>query len=134
MPRIFDNIDLDLLPTLRANRCVISGFHSPVERECLRILLRGTSPVIICPARSLPKRIPPEWQAPLAVGNLLVVSIFPANQSRITAALAARRNAFVASLADEVWIAHVSDTGQLRNLQSQTEANEQPASPGPPPL
>ena len=32
---------------------VIGGFHSPVEQECLRILLRGTQPVIICPARSL---------------------------------------------------------------------------------
>src|ERR1700722_7417750 len=41
-------------------RCIISGFHSPVEMECLRILLRGTQPVIICPARSLEDmRIPP---------------------------------------------------------------------------
>jgi hypothetical protein len=28
---------------------VVSGFHSPVEKECLRILLRGTQPVIILP-------------------------------------------------------------------------------------
>lgn len=34
-------------------RCVISGFHSSVEKECLRILLRGSQPIIICPARSL---------------------------------------------------------------------------------
>ena len=34
-------------------RCIISGFHSPIEKECLRILLRGTQPIIICPARSL---------------------------------------------------------------------------------
>lgn len=100
-----------------ANRCVISGFHSPVERECLRILLRGTSPVIICPARSLPKRIPPEWQAPLAEGRLLVLSFFPASQSRITAALAERRNEFVASLADEVWFAHTSDGGNLQRIK-----------------
>lgn len=49
-----------------AGHCVISGFHSPVEKECLRILLRGEPPIIICPARALPKRIPPEWQASLA--------------------------------------------------------------------
>jgi hypothetical protein len=29
--------------------CVISGFHSPVEKECLRILLRGEPPFTICP-------------------------------------------------------------------------------------
>ncbi|MBI4325626.1 MAG: hypothetical protein HY674_10230 [Chloroflexi bacterium] len=33
-------------------RCVISGFHSPVEKECLRILMRGPQPIIICPARA----------------------------------------------------------------------------------
>src|SRR5580698_11441850 len=50
-----------------AGRCIISGFHSPVERECLRILLRGSQPVIICPARSLEKmRLPADWQKTLA--------------------------------------------------------------------
>ena len=34
-----------------AGHCVVSGFHSPVEKECLRILLRGEPPIIICPAR-----------------------------------------------------------------------------------
>ena len=38
-----------------AGRCIISGFHSPVEKECLRILLRGSQPIIICAARSLAK-------------------------------------------------------------------------------
>ena len=32
---------------------VMSGFHSPVERECLAVLLRGPGPVILCPARGL---------------------------------------------------------------------------------
>ena len=26
-------------------RCIISGFHSPIEKECLLILLRGNQPV-----------------------------------------------------------------------------------------
>ena len=38
---------------------VISGFHSPVEKECLRILLRGKQPIIICLARAMEK-----WTAP----------------------------------------------------------------------
>src|SRR5574341_192332 len=32
---------------------VISGFHSPMEKECLTLLLRGTQPVIVCPARGI---------------------------------------------------------------------------------
>jgi predicted AAA+ superfamily ATPase len=31
---------------------VIGGFHAPMEKECLDLLLRGTQPVVICPARS----------------------------------------------------------------------------------
>ena len=40
-------------------RAVIGGFHSPMEKECLRILLRGPQPVIVCPARGLPA-LPPD--------------------------------------------------------------------------
>ena len=97
-------------------RCVISGFHSPVEKECLRILLRGTSPVIVCPARSLPKRIPPDWQTHLAENRMLILSIFPPQETHITTALAIRRNEFVAALADEAWFAHVTDDGQIGRL------------------
>jgi hypothetical protein len=97
-------------------RCVISGFHSPVEKEGLKILLRGTSPIIVCPARSLPQRLPPEWQDPLSEGRMLVLSIFEQSASRISAALAARRNQYVASLADEVWFAHIQPGGQAEAL------------------
>ena len=93
---------------------MISGFHSPIEKECLCILLRGTSPIIVCPARSLPCRIPPEWRAPISEGRMLVISTFTASESRVTAALAARRNDYVASIADKVWLAHASDGGMLQ--------------------
>ena len=99
-----------------AGRCIIGGFHSPVEKECLSILLRGTSPVIICPARGMPKRIPPEWETPLADGRMLIVSIFPADLARVTADLAARRNDFVAALAEEVWFAHITPGGENQRL------------------
>jgi hypothetical protein len=102
-------------------RCIISGFHSPIEKECLSILLRGTSPVIICPARNLPSRLPPEWRAPIDEGRMLVLSPFAPKESRTTAALAARRNDYVASLADEVWIAHISKGGKLQKTMNACE-------------
>ena len=97
-------------------RCIISGFHSPVEKECLRILLRGSQPIILCPARSLPKRVPPEWRQPLADGRLLLLSGFTDAENRITAELASRRNEFVAALADEVCFAHITPGGQADRL------------------
>ena len=77
-----------------------------MEKECLRILLRGSQSIIICPARALPQRVPPEWRQPLADGRLLILSAFRAGEKRITTELAIRRNEFVAALADEIWIAH----------------------------
>jgi predicted Rossmann fold nucleotide-binding protein DprA/Smf involved in DNA uptake len=100
-----------------AGRCVISGFHSPIEKECLRILLRGTPPVIVCPARSLEKlRLPSAWKTPLSEGRLLIISCTPPPHDRATAELAARRNKFVAALADAVWFAHIAPGGQTEQL------------------
>jgi predicted Rossmann fold nucleotide-binding protein DprA/Smf involved in DNA uptake len=103
-------------------RCVISGFHSPVEKECLRILLRGSQPIIVCPARALPRRVPPDWKKPLTAGRLLVLSAFAATAKRITAELASRRNEFVAALADEVFIAHAAVGGHLETLARRLHA------------
>jgi len=98
-------------------RCIISGFHSPVEKECLRILLRGSQPVIMCPARSLENmRLPPDWKKPFSDSRLLILSCFSGCNRRVTAPLAARRNEFVAALADEVWFAHIAPGGKMQRL------------------
>lgn len=98
-------------------RCIISGFHSPVEQECLRILLRGTPPIILCPARSLPHRIPAEWQTPLANGRMLILSGFGAAEKRVTTELATRRNALVAAFADEIYVAYATVGGHIEQLE-----------------
>lgn len=89
-----------------AGVAVISGFHSPMEQECLRILLRGSQPVIICPARGPFKRVPPTWRAPLRDGRLLIVHAFDEDEARTTAELAKARNRVVAALADRIFVAH----------------------------
>ena len=44
----------DLARALREARvAMIGGFHTPMEKECLALLLRGTQPMVICPARSI---------------------------------------------------------------------------------
>ena len=39
-----------------AGRCVISGFHSQMEKDVLYYLLKGTQPIILALARGLKKR------------------------------------------------------------------------------
>ena len=87
----------------------IGGFQTPMERECLRLLLRGNQPVVICPARSIDNmRIPRDWGTALKDGRLLVLSPFPATARRPTAELSAQRNDLVAELAQRVFIAHAA--------------------------
>jgi hypothetical protein len=103
-------------------RAVISGFHSPMEKECLRILLRGRQPIVLCPARGLPVRIAPELRPALAAGRLLIVTAFSSSERRATTDLAERRNLLVASLATDVWFAHVTSGGRMERLAERIAA------------
>jgi len=95
---------------------VISGFHSPVEKECLRILLRGKQPIIICLARSLGRlRLPAEWRQAMASGRLLLLSRFEKSH-RADKNTARRRNELVAALSDEVLIIHAEPGGRIEHI------------------
>src|SRR6266542_3016581 len=102
----------DLAQKLRhAGVTVIGGFHSPMERQCLAILLRSPHPVIACPARGLPRRMPPEFLKPLADGRLLVLSPFADTVRRADDETAQERNRFVAALADRILVAYAAQQG-----------------------
>jgi predicted Rossmann fold nucleotide-binding protein DprA/Smf involved in DNA uptake len=96
---------------------VVSGFHSPIERECLRILLRGTQPIIVCPARSLKgMKLKREYKKPIEEGRLLLLSPFKESQKRNSVETATERNRFVAALADSVFIAHASADSKMERF------------------
>ena len=96
---------------------VISGFHSPVEQECLAVLLRGPRPVIVCPARGLARmRLKREYKEPMAAGRLLLMSPFGEKVRRLTADTALTRNRFVAALADAVLVAHAQPGSKTEQL------------------
>ena len=92
----------------------IGGYHSPVEQECLRVLLRGSQPILLCPARSIENmRLKPAWKDALTKKRLLILSIFGKHHRRSTAVLANQRNAFVAALADKICIAHAAEDSKI---------------------
>ena len=108
----------DIAQILRnAGMTVISGFHSPMERESLTILLRGDQPVIICPARSINNmRINKEYKKPLKDGRLLFLSPFDKNQRRISAQRAHYRNLFVAALSAVIFVAHAGSGSKTESF------------------
>ena len=108
----------DLARALRGiNVTIVGGFQSPMEKEFLDLLLRGSASVVVCPARGLGNmRIPKSWKKPLDEGRLLLLSFFDDNIRRPTATIAARRNAYVAALADRLLVAHAEKGGKIEAL------------------
>ena len=103
----------DLARAMRdAGEPVIGGFQTPMEKECLRLLLRGSQPVVICPARGIDNmRIPRDWRIALDQERLLILSPFSKAHRRPTASIAAQRNVLVAELAQRVLIVHAAAGG-----------------------
>lgn len=108
---------LKWVPTLagRSDVVLAGGFHTPVEREVLRLALRQSTPVIVCPARGLPKVIPPEWRTPLDEGRLLIATQFFAAARCITAVRAEQRNRWLAEHADRILVAWATPGGRLES-------------------
>ncbi len=118
----------DLARAMRdAGTPVIGGFQTPMEKECLRLLLRGSQPVVVCPARGIDNmRIPHDWRSALDDGRLLVLSTFPMTVRRPTAQIAAQRNDLVAALAKRVFIAHAAPGGKTEAFARKLAASGKP--------
>ena len=118
----------DLATAMRdAGVPVIGGFQTSMEHECLRLLLRGEQPVVVCPARGIDSmRVPRDWSPALDEGRLLVLSPFPATARRPTAELAAQRNDLVADLAAQVYIAHAAPGSKTEPFARSLAASGKP--------
>jgi len=98
-------------------RTIISGFHSPVEKECLRIFLKSSGSIILCPARGIGNmRIRAEWKQPITEGRFLIISPFDDKIRQPTARTAQKRNDFIVSLSNEVVVIHADLGSKLKNI------------------
>ena len=95
-------------------RCVISGFQSPLEKDVLKFLLRGKVPVILVLARSLWKTVPEELREPVGQGRLLIVS--PVAAARASAATAAARNRWILANCTSLVLGSLDPGGSLARL------------------
>ena len=98
----------------QTDKVVISGFHSPLEKEVLRVLLEHKHPVIIALGRALYKRVPSNLQTAFDEGRLLFVSF--RGYSRHSWKSSEIRNWKAAGLADEVYFTQFDSTSSLSTL------------------
>ena len=109
---------LDRVPEwVQAGRVIVSGFHSPLEQQILRSVLRRQGRAVKVLARGMSDYRPTaEEREPLAAGRMLAITACPPEVRRITRETALARNRLVLALASEIVIPHVADDSPLAAL------------------
>ena len=104
----------DLARSLRdTGISVIGGFHSPIEKDCLDLLIKGTQPMVLCPARGIQNmRLRRAFKEPIKNGRLCFLSPFEAKIGRPTIETSQRRNLFVAALSKAVFVSYAEPGGK----------------------
>lgn len=113
---------LDRVPKwAKAGRVIVSGFHSPLEQQVLRSLLRRQGRAVKVLARGFGDpyanyRPTLEEREPLASGRMLIISAFAHDVARTTRATALARNRLVLALATDIVVPHISAGSPLEAL------------------
>lgn len=100
----------------RSGECVISGFNSRLESDVWNFLARGSQPIIAVLTRSRFKVVPMKYRPLLDAGRLLI--IFLGYGSHPCREYAARRNEYVASIADRLVFATFAPESSLSHIYS----------------
>jgi predicted Rossmann fold nucleotide-binding protein DprA/Smf involved in DNA uptake len=88
--------------------CVISGFHSRIEKDVLHYLLNGSQPIILVLARGLKEKTEPEFLKALELNRLLIITPFEKSVKRVTEKTAHTRNQLMIELADLIAVGYAS--------------------------
>ena len=113
---------LDRVPEwVKAGRVIVSGFHSPLEQQVLRSLLRRKGRAVKVLARGFGCQSPdyrptPIEREPIVSGRMLVISAFAPDVRRTTRATALTRNRLVLALATEIVVPYVAVGSPLAAL------------------
>ncbi len=101
--------------------CIISGFHSKIEKDVLEYLFKGKQPIIVCPARGLGRSMENKFRPYLDEGRLLIITTFSRQTKRVTEETALARNRFMIDLADKIVVGYANPQGRLGGLVDSTD-------------
>lgn len=96
--------------------CVVSGFHSKIEKDVFHYLLKGTQPIILVLARCMYKKVPECLQKEMDKGRLLIISPFPDTVKRASERTTYLRNRYIIEISDELYVPYAREGGQLERL------------------
>ncbi len=98
--------------------CVVSGFHSKIEKDVFDILMKGTQPIILVLARSMFKKIRPDLAKLVDQNRLLIISAFDKKNVRPTTKTAWERNNLIAEISDKLFIPYATPTGSVYQIKN----------------
>lgn len=101
---------LSILPTLdwamkvskQKDITIVSGFHSKMERDVLKILFQGECGIIVVLARGMYRNLPKQYEVAMLQNRLLIISYEKESVIRVSEATAHKRNDYVREIADEM--------------------------------
>ena len=101
---------LSILPTLdwamqvrkQKDIAIVSGFHSKMERDVLKILLQGECGIIVVLARGMYRKLPKQYEEAMLQNRLLIISYEKEAVSRGSEATAHKRNNYVREIVEEM--------------------------------
>jgi len=96
--------------------CVVSGFHSKIEKDVFHYLAKGKQPIILILARGFYKRIPSQFIKLLDQNRLLIITQFDDSVKRITKETTFLRNQLIIEISDELKIPYSSKNGLIERL------------------
>ena len=96
-----------------SGKCVISGFHSTIEKDVLHYLLKGNQPIIVALPRGLKQKIEPEFIKPIEQGRLIIITPYNKEVKRITVETSLIRNQLMIDLADQIVIGYSNQVGLI---------------------
>ncbi|MGD9888446.1 MAG: DNA-processing protein DprA [Halothiobacillaceae bacterium] len=115
---------LDRVPEwVKAGRIIVSGFHSPLEQQVLRSVLRRKGRVVKVLARGMTDYRPAaEERESLTASRMLVIAACPPEVRRTTRETALARNRLVLALASEIVMPYVANGSPLAALLNERKA------------
>jgi predicted Rossmann fold nucleotide-binding protein DprA/Smf involved in DNA uptake len=96
--------------------CIISGFHSKIEKDVFHFLLKGSQPIILVLARGMKKRWEKEIFSEICKNRLLIVTPFSNKIIRPTIKTTIERNKLIKKMADDLYIPFSIPDGNLEKI------------------
>ncbi|AFH48943.1 Hypothetical protein IALB_1232 [Ignavibacterium album JCM 16511] len=96
--------------------CIVSGFHSKIEKDVFDILVKGSQPIILVLAKGMMKRWDKKIIELVNQNRLLIISLFSEKVTRPTIKTAIKRNELIAEISDKIFIPYFSPNSYLQTL------------------